>query len=185
MRIAVYSGSFDPLHIGHKAIMQYLTDSEGFDWVYLVISPQNPFKDPSKALSAERRYRDAIAAARRNPEMHVWVDNIELEMEPPHYTIRTLDTLKEREPGNVFTLVIGADNLASFRGWKDYRRILLEYGVAVYPREGHDEKALMEDLLAENPDYRITLVNAPEVNISSTTIRNAEAEGVDMSAYRM
>ena len=103
MRIAVYSGSFDPLHIGHQAIMEYLTRASGFDWVYLVISPQNPFKDPSKALSAERRYRAAIDAVRRHPELHVWVDNIELSMDPPHYTIRTLDALRRREPENEFT----------------------------------------------------------------------------------
>ena len=101
MRIAVYAGSFDPLHIGHQAIMEYLTGCSSFDWVYLVISPQNPFKDPSKALSAERRYRDAIAAVRRHPQLHVWVDDIELSMDPPHYTIRTLDALRQREPGNI------------------------------------------------------------------------------------
>ena len=119
MRIAVYSGSFDPLHIGHQAIMEYLTREKAFDWVYLVISPQNPFKDPSKALSAERRYRAAIAAVRRLPELHVWVDNIELSMDPPHYTIRTLDALRRREPQNEFTLVVGADNLENMLGWRD------------------------------------------------------------------
>ena len=102
MRIAVYSGSFDPLHIGHQAIMERLTATREFDWVYLVISPQNPLKDPSKALSAERRYRAAIDAVRRHPELHVWVDNIELEMPAPTYTIRTLDALKKRERIGMF-----------------------------------------------------------------------------------
>ena len=111
MRIAVYSGSFDPLHIGHKAIMEYLTQTSDFDWVYLVISPQNPFKDKDKALNAVQRYRAAVDAVRRHPELHVWVDDIELEMPAPHYTIRTLDALKKREPDNDFTLVVGADNL--------------------------------------------------------------------------
>ena len=71
MRIAVYSGSFNPLHIGHQAIMERLTQEEDFDWVYLVISPQNPIKDASLALSAEHRYRAAIEAVRRHPELHV------------------------------------------------------------------------------------------------------------------
>ena len=128
MRIAVYSGSFDPLHIGHQAIMEYLTRERTFDWVYLVISPQNPFKDPSKALSGERRYRAAIDAVRRHPELHVWVDNIELQMDPPHYTIRTLDALRRREPENEFTLVVGADNLENMLRWRDAPRILSEYG---------------------------------------------------------
>ena len=136
MRIAVYSGSFDPLHIGHKAIMEYLTQTSDFDWVYLVISPQNPFKDKDKALNAEQRYRAAVDAVRRHPELHVWVDDIELEMPAPHYTIRTLDALKKREPDNDFTLVVGADNLQGITGWRDAPRILSEYGVVAYPRRG-------------------------------------------------
>ena len=91
--------------------MEYLTGVRHFDWVYLVISPQNPLKSPEKALNAQQRYQAAIEAVRRHPELHVWVDDIELGMSAPHYTIRTLDALKKREPGNEFTLVVGADNL--------------------------------------------------------------------------
>ena len=115
MRIAVYSGSFDPLHIGHLAIMDYLSRDSSFDWVYLVISPQNPFKDASKADNAQERFENAVAAVRRHPELHVWVDDIELRMGQPSYTIRTLDALREREPGNEFVLVMGADNLDAIR----------------------------------------------------------------------
>ncbi len=209
MRIAVYSGSFDPLHIGHQAIMERLTATREFDWVYLVISPQNPFKDPEKALSAERRYRAAIEAVRRHPELHVWVDNIELEMPAPHYTIKTLDALKRREPENDFTLVIGADNLQGIGGWRDAPRILVDYGVAVYPRKGYDMARLREMLLEEcrhfpvpyvldasqapgqvsleNLDrfYHIRLIDAPIVDISSTQIREMQARGEDVSEYLM
>ena len=185
MRIAVYSGSFDPLHIGHQAIMERLTLTREFDWVYLVISPQNPLKDPSKALSAQRRYEDAIAAVRRHPELHVWVDNIELEMPAPTYTIKTLDALREREPGNEFTLVIGADNLDIIHRWREAPRILREYGVAVYPRSGYDAPRLRQALLEECPDYRIRLIDAPLVDISSTQIREMQAQGLDASAWLM
>lgn len=185
MRIAVYSGSFDPLHIGHQAIMEYLTNDSGFDWVYLVISPQNPFKDPEKALSAEKRYRDAIAAARRHPELHVWVDNIELDMEPPHYTIRTLDALRIREPKNSFTLVIGADNLQNFMNWRDAARILTEYGVVVYPRKGYDPEQIREDILDQIPQAKIEILDSPLVDISSTLIREGIAAGEDMSDWLM
>ena len=211
MRIAVYSGSFDPLHIGHQAIMERLTLTSEFDWVYLVISPQNPLKDPSKALSAERRYRAAIDAVRRHPELHVWVDNIELEMPAPTYTIRTLDALKKREPENDFTLVIGADNLQNIHRWRDAPRILSEYGVVVYPRKGYDMEQLREMLLEEcrhfpvpyvldasqgvPPEmvslgdldrfYKIRLIDAPIVDISSTQIREMLARGEDASAYLM
>ena len=184
MKIAVYSGSFNPLHIGHQAIMEYLTEHSDFDWVYLVVSPQNPFKDASCNLTARDRYEAAIEAVKRHPELRVWVDDIELAMEPPQYTIRTLDALREREPGNEFTLVIGGDNLESIRKWKDYERILTEYGVVVYPRKGTDLAALREDLLREGP-YRITLIDSPMVDISSTEIREGLARGEDMSQYMM
>lgn len=212
MRIAVYSGSFDPLHIGHQAIMEYLTRERTFDWVYLVISPQNPFKDPSKALSGERRYRAAIDAVHRHPELHVWVDNIELQMDPPHYTIRTLDALRRREPENEFTLVVGADNLENMLRWRDAPRILSEYGVAVYPRKGFDLTKIREILydkmlslpsaytldaaaLHDTPGtvgfedaehlYKIDIIDAPIVDISSTRIREGLAAGEDMSAWMM
>ena len=188
MKIAVYSGSFNPLHIGHQAIMEYLTREKGFDWVYLVVSPQSPFKDASNNLTARDRYLAAIDAVRRHPELHVWVDDIELSMEPPQYTIRTLDALKKREPENDFSLVIGADNLASFRGWRESGRILREYGVVVFPREGYDIRELKESLIndQEGASYRIHLMeDAPLVNISSSEIRSALAEGRDMSEWLM
>lgn len=212
MRIAVYSGSFDPLHIGHQTIMEYLTREKGFDWVYLVISPQNPLKDPSKALTAQQRYLAAIDAVRRHPDLHVWVDNIELEMPAPHYTIKTLDALQRREPDNDFTLVMGADNLESIHKWRDAPRILSEYGVVVYPRKGFDAARIRETLLDEckrfpspytldatsihltpgtigldelGSMYNIQIIDAPIVDISSTRIREGIARGEDMSQWLM
>ena len=185
MRIAVYSGSFNPLHIGHQAIMEYLTRDAAFDWVYLIVSPQSPFKDAANALSGRQRYEAAVEAVKRHPEIRVWVDDIELGMEPPQYTIRTLDALRVREPENEFTLVIGADNLESFPRWRDYGRILREYGVVVFPRKGYHRGHLKARLLHECPDYRIELLKAPRVDISSSEIREGLAAGRDMSAYLM
>ncbi len=185
MTIAVYSGSFNPLHIGHLAIMKHVTEVAGFDYVYLIVSPMNPFKSGQKMISGEERYEAAVEAVRRHPELRVWVDDIELKMPQPNYTIRTLDALKEREPSNSFTLIIGADNLESMRRWRDYKRILTEYGVAVFPREGFDIQALKKDLLAESPDYKIDILDSPLVNISSTDIRNAIADGNDPSEWLM
>ena len=184
-KIAVYSGSFDPLHIGHQAIMEQLTPENGFDGCYLVISPQNPLKTNLPQYSAAQRYRNALAAVKRHPGLRVRVDDIEFGMEPPYYTIRTLDALKEREPDNRFILVIGADNLAVIRHWRDYARILLEYGVAVYPRKGFDLETLRRSLLNENSLYDIAVIEAPLVDISSTQIREGMARGEDMSAYCM
>lgn len=183
MRVAVYSGSFDPLHIGHQAIMEYLTRDASFDCVYLVISPQNPLKDSSKADNASQRYAAAVEAVSRHPELNVKVEDIEMKMSAPHYTIRTLDALKEREPDNTFVLVIGADNLAIIKRWKDADRILKEYGVVVFPREGYDLNSIVDQLLSECSEYKITIADAPLVNISSTQIR--EYGAVEMSDFLM
>lgn len=218
MNIAVYSGSFNPLHIGHLAIMKYLAGEGGFDCVYLIVSPKNPLKDGISADSGMDRYNAAVEAVKRHfpsgagehaghmpptargwltegkpgvsvmspaPEGKVKVDDIELRMPAPHYTIRTLDALREREPENTFTLVMGADNLADIRRWRDYSRILKEYGAAVYPRKGFDLDMIIKDLTEEDPSFRISVMKAEMVDISSTTIRNAMAEGQDMSRWLM
>ena len=186
MNIAVYSGSFNPLHIGHLAIMKYLVGEGGFDRVYLIVSPKNPLKDGISSASGQARYEAAIEAVNRHfPHGKVKVDDIELTMPEPHYTIRTLDALHEREPGNEFTLVMGADNLADIRRWRDYKKILTEYGAAVYPRSGYDLDAVKEDLMREYASYKITILKAETVDISSTAIRNAIAAGEDPSAWLM
>ena len=168
--------------------MEYLTSQAGFDGVYLIVSPQNPFKDPSLAEQGERRYRAAVEAVHRHPELRVRVDDIELHRDPPQYTIDTLDLLKAREPDNEFTLVIGSDNLERFRGWKQAVRILTEYGIVVYPRPGYDAE-LLAAALRDDPEgdaFRIRiLADAPQVDISSTEIRKGLEEGLDMSEYLM
>lgn len=207
--IAVYSGSFNPLHIGHLAIIRHMIEVAGFDMVYLIVSPKNPLKDGISSDSGRERYIAAVEAVERrflrsglsasgrndNKESHsasgrndskavearVKVDDIELNMPEPHYTIRTLDALKEREPDNRFTLVMGADNLAGIRRWRDYTRILKEFGVAVFPREGHDLTEIKQDLLKEDPAYMIQILDAEMVDISSTQIREAIARGEDIS----
>ena len=219
--IAVYSGSFNPLHIGHLAIIRHMIEVAGFDMVYLIVSPKNPLKDGISSDSGRERYIAAVEAVERrflrsglsasgrndskeshsasgrndNKESHsasgrndskavearVKVDDIELNMPEPHYTIRTLDALKEREPDNRFTLVMGADNLADIRRWRDYTRILKEFGVAVFPREGHDLTEIKQDLLKEDPAYMIQILDAGMVDISSTQIREAIARGEDIS----
>ncbi len=189
MNIAVYPGSFDPLHIGHKAILEYLTGDGKFDEVYLIVSPQNPFKDPSKALNARKRYEAACEAVARFPELSVKVDDIELGMDPPNYTIRTLDALKAREPDNTFTLVIGADNLGDLPRWKCSRRIFTDYDIIVYPRRGYDSQELLDKLHEHCRRHHIrcnvTLINAPLVDMSSTEIRRDLLKGRDVSSVLM
>ena len=185
MKIAVYSGSFNPLHKGHEAIIRFLTREAGFDLVYLVVTPQNPFKQTHSLPAGQDRYDAALAAIARHPDLKVVAQDIELKMTPPQYTIRTLDALRAREPENDFTLVIGADNLANFAGWRYHERILLEYGVVVFPRKGYHRGHARARLMKENPLYRIRLLKAPLVTISSTEIRDGLAAGKDMGAWLM
>ena len=181
MRIAVYSGSFDPLHIGHLQIMRLLSSDPAFDCTYLVVSPRNPLKPEGKEANASERLLAAEAAVRRHPELNVKVDDIEMSMPAPHWTCRTLDALREREPENTFTLVIGGDNLRIFREWRDYQRILLEYGVVVFPRTGAECEELKASLLEETPLYRIRIADAPAIDVSSTQIReSAPGEADDL-----
>lgn len=185
MKIAVYSGSFNPLHIGHLAIMEHLTLHMDFDMVYLVVSPKNPLKDGILAESAIARYEAACEAVARHPDLQVKMDPIELEMEPPYYTIRTLDALSSREPSNEFTLVIGGDQLANFRRWKDYELILRYYGIVVFPREGFDSAADAQSLIEEDPSYKIELADFVRVDVSSTQIRDMLTRGEDAGALLM
>ena len=223
MNIAVYSGSFNPLHIGHLAIIKHMIEAAGFDMVYLIVSPKNPLKDGISATTGLDRYNAAVAAVNRHfsgivseaecvddmpPPARgcllggkagvigasasetritgkVRVDDIELNMPEPHYTVRTLKALAEREPENLFTFVMGADNLADIRRWREYTTILKEFGVAVFPRTGHDLTQIKQDLLNEDPAYKIQILDAPLVDISSTQIRQAIANGEDPSQYLM
>jgi nicotinate-nucleotide adenylyltransferase len=222
MNIAVYSGSFNPLHIGHLAIIKYMVEVAGFDMVYLIVSPKNPLKDGISSDSGTDRYNAAVQAVNRHFAItdvaccgddmpppargcssrrslavgvigatatsdlpKVRVDDIELTMPEPHYTISTLDALRAREPENNFTFVMGADNLADIRRWRDYSRILAEHGVAVYPRSGFALETIKQDLLSENPAYKIQIINAPMVDISSTQIREALSRGEDVSHLLM
>ncbi|MGN0189377.1 MAG: nicotinate (nicotinamide) nucleotide adenylyltransferase [Candidatus Cryptobacteroides sp.] len=185
MNVAVFPGSFNPLHIGHKAVMETLVGESGFDKVYLIVSPKNPLKDGISPDSASDRFEAALRAVEANGMTDVLVDDIELSMPSPQYTIATLDALREREPQNTFTLVVGSDQLSDIRRWKDYRRILKEFGLAVYPREGFDTAAVRAALLEEDPGYKIKLIDAPQVNISSTLIREGLAAGKDMSRWMM
>jgi nicotinate-nucleotide adenylyltransferase len=189
MKTAIYSGSFNPLHIGHLAIMKHMVEEAGYDMVYLIVSPKNPLKDGISSTSGQERFEAATEAVARHfnmsEEQKVKVDDIELTMPEPHYTIRTLDALKEREPDNEFTFIMGADNLADIRRWRDYGRILREYGVAVYPREGVYLEEVKADLLEEDKSYRIEILDAPMVEISSTDIREGIAAGKDMREWLM
>ena len=175
--IAVYSGSFNPLHVGHKTVIDTLSNK--FDWVYLIVTPQNPLKETIITPSKER-VKNAEDALRRNEYFNVIANDIESDMMPPYYTINTLKKLKKKNPLNNYTLAIGADNLTNIKEWFMYQEILLDFGVVVFPRGKEDIEyleGLKFNLLRENPNYKITIEHTITPNISSTEIRNAIEKG--------
>lgn len=180
--VAVYSGSFNPLHIGHLAIMRHLTML--FDKILLVVSPKNPLKEID-ADSAGKRLDDARDAVERHPELggKVIVSDIEFTLPLPNYTINTLRALDC--DGKHLTLVMGGDQIADIRRWKDYREILTDFGVAVYPRDGFNLEEIRQNLIEEDSSYRIRILDAPEVTISSTFIREGLSQGDDMDEWLM
>ena len=190
MNTAVYGGSFNPLHIGHLAILETLVAL--YDKVLLVVSPQNPLKkeaDPASASSRLNAAREAVSRHAVLTDGHVRgtveVSDIEFGLPLPNYTINTLDALAATGLYGDISLVVGGDQIADIRRWRDYRRILLDYGIAAFPREGYDNAAARWSLLAENPSYRIRLIDMPLVNVSSSQIREALAAGEDISRLLM
>lgn len=184
MKTAVYGGSFNPLHIGHLGILENLSGL--FDRILLVVSPWNPLKESGEA-GARRRLQAAREAVARHPELSgkVEVSDVEFSLPLPSYTISTLDELKKRNPEDEFVLVVGGDQIEDFRRWKEYSRILLDYGVAAFPRPGYDRESAVSSLLAENPSYRITMLEMELKDISSSQIRGMLSRGEDVSEMLM
>jgi nicotinate-nucleotide adenylyltransferase len=162
-KIGLFFGSFNPIHMGHLIIANIMAETTDLKKVWLVISPQNPFK-PSKGLLHEfDRYDMARAAIYDNNKLELC--DVEFNLPKPSYTIHTLVHLKEKHPDKEFKVIIGEDNLEGFKRWKNYERILEDYGLYVYPRPG----AQLSDLKVHP---HVKLVEAPMLDISATFIRN-------------
>lgn len=163
------------------------TLAESFDRVCLVVSPRNPLKESATADDAPARLEAAEKAVARHPELSgkVYVSDIEFRLGEPNYTIRTLDALKEENPDCGFTLTVGADQLDDFRRWKDYGRILSEYGVVAFPREGFNLNEIRDSLTAENRLYKIRIAGMPLVRVSSSQIRQRLADGCTATELMM
>ena len=171
--IGILGGSFNPVHIGHLMVATYLQQWGYVDKVWLTLSPRNPLKDARGLIPDMRRLTMLNMATRGFAGIETC--DIELSMPRPSYTINTLDTLACRYPTKHFKLIIGSDNWAIFDKWRDSQRILDEYGVLVYPRLGSP----VENRSIDGMEY----VNAPIVDISSTFVRSAIADGKNMSYF--
>lgn len=182
-KVALFFGSFNPIHNGHLAILRYVSECTNVDEVRIVVSPENPFKKGNMASADERleNVRKVIEVTGLN----VIVSDVEYHLDPPLYTINTLRYLKGKEPDCKHIMIIGGDNLASLEHWCCGTEIIEEFEVWVYPREGYDSRALLADLATRYNIQKIRILHKARLyNISSTMIREGESQGRDMSAYK-
>ena len=175
MQIAIFSGSFNPIHLGHQKLAEYLLDKNFVDEVWFVVSPLNPLKDQVQQFDKRVRMDMVLAAVGNNNRMRV--SDVEFAMPVPSYTIDTLKKLTELYPQHQFSLMIGSDNAVIFDQWKDYRQILDTYPVWVYPRKGYD----FSTVASQYPQMQ--LLDTPLYDISSTQIREMLRKGEDVSAW--
>lgn len=168
MRIGLFFGSFNPIHIGHLILANTMLEGGDLEEVWFIVSPQNPFKKKKNLLHEQDRYDMVQLAIQDHPRLRV--SDIEFRMPRPSYTIDTLTVLHEKYPKHDFRVLIGSDNLSHFEKWKNYEQILKYYGLLVFPRPGTPN----EKLLA-HPE--IEQIDAPMLDISATFIRKSLQAG--------
>lgn len=172
--IGLYFGSFNPIHNGHLSIAKYILKKTDLEEIWFVVSPQSPFKKESSLLDDDFRFKMVQLAIKNYQRIHAC--DIEFTLPKPSYTIDTLNAIQEKFPKNTFSLIIGSDNLESFPKWKDYRKIIDNYKIFVYPRSGFDGGKL-------KTHSSVCLINAPLYDISSTWIREIIKSGKDVKGY--
>jgi nicotinate-nucleotide adenylyltransferase len=171
MKIGLLFGSFNPIHVGHLIVANTMAETTDLDKVWLVVSPQNPFKKQKDLLHEFDRLDMAEKAIFDNAKLSV--SDVEFAMSRPSYTIDTLRVLQEKYPQHSFVLIMGEDNLADFPKWKSYQDILDNYGLYVYPRP-HSKPSELK----QHPQVR--MVEAPLLDISATFIRKCVRAGASV-----
>ena len=176
MRIGIFGGSFDPIHIGHAIIAQHIISSGAVDRLWFMVSPVNPLK-VGKMRQVADTDRLRMVEMVSHPMDGVETSAFEFTMPRPSYTIDTLNALQAKFPDDDFYLVIGGDNWEVFSKWRNSDEILAKYHLLVYPRLGY--KVNIPDELKE----RVILVDAPIIELSSTEIRERLAKGQSVRYY--
>jgi nicotinate-nucleotide adenylyltransferase len=170
-KIGLFFGTFNPIHVGHLVIANHMVEFSDLDEVWFVITPQSPFKTKQSLLDDHHRYQMVYEAVQEYPKLKP--SKIEFDLPQPNYTINTLVHLNEQYGSDhKFSLIMGEDNLKSFHKWKNYETILEHYSIYVYPRISEGE---VDHQFKENS--KITKVNAPIMEISSTFIRKEHKKG--------
>ena len=180
LKVGLYFGSFNPIHIGHIAIAGYMLEFTGIEQMWFVVSPQNPLKKKETLLDNYHRLHMANLAIGNNDRMRA--SDIEFKMPVPSYTIDTLAYLEEKNPGHNYSLVMGEDNLYTLHKWKNAYDLVQKCPILVYPRSDSKKPSdkLLEQILSAAD---IHFVKAPMMDISGTFIRNGIKRGKDMSYF--
>lgn len=173
LRTGIFGGSFNPIHIGHLALANYLCENDYIDELWFLVSPQNPFKQNEKLLDDKTRLRMVNAAV--SGYGRFYVSDFEFSLPKPSYTINTLNKLSETYIDRDFYLIIGADNWAAFDRWKSPKEIISKHHVLVYPRLGYD----IPEMLPQN----VRAVDSPLIEVSSTFIRESISQGKDVRYF--
>lgn len=174
MKVGLFFGSFNPIHVGHMVLANYMLEFTDLDKIWFVVSPHNPLKEKKTLLAEHHRLQLVNIAIGDN--VNIKSSDIEFKLPQPSYTITTLTYLKEKYPENDFVLILGEDNLTTFHKWKNQEEILINYELYVYPRVKSENCALKN-----HP--KVKFVPAPIIEISSTEIRNAIKEKKDVRYF--
>jgi len=170
MKVGLYFGSFNPIHIGHLVIANHMVEFSNLDQVWFVVTPHNPFKNKSSLLDDYQRLEMVYLATKDYTKLKP--SDIEFKLPQPNYTVNTLAYLQEKYPDLEFALIMGEDNLKSFHKWKNYEVILENHHIYVYPRISEDKVKTPFD-----GHKKIHLIDAPIMELSSTFIRKAIKAG--------
>lgn len=170
MKVGLYFGSFNPIHIGHLVIANHMAEYSDLDQVWFVVTPHNPFKKKDSLLDNYQRLEMVYRATKDYTKLKP--SDIEFNLPQPNYTVNTLAYLQEKYPDYEFALIMGEDNLKSFHKWKNYEVILENHHIYVYPRisDNHIETQL-------DGHKKIHYIDAPIMELSSTFIRKAIKAG--------
>ncbi len=179
MKIGLFFGTYNPIHVGHLIIANYMAQYTGLDKVWFVVTPQNPLKKKETLLDDVHRINMVRVAIEDNPLL--WASDIEFSLPKPSYTVHTLAALSDKYPDHDFSLIMGEDNLRSFHKWKNHEAILKYYHILVYPRVyTENEQELIprkQNPFIDHP--RVKLADAPVMRVSSSLIRRMIGEGKD------
>jgi nicotinate-nucleotide adenylyltransferase len=171
MNIGIFPGSFNPVHIGHLAIANYIAEFSGFDEIWFLITPKSPHKQSQELIDHEFRLELLEKSIGNYPKFKIC--NIEWDMPKPTYTVNTLQKLRVMFPENNFSLIIGSDSWDNIHRWKDYQVILKNFKTLIYPRPGGGKSFF------NHPNAKF-IKNAPKIDVSSSFIRKSIGEGKDV-----